>query len=156
MICPSCEKTVSDSASFCSCCGTRLLSTDAVIKKAPVVAASKSSRIEAKAPSFQPTNQTDNNNVTIKYRSRWMLVFIYWIGGFFGLHDRWLGYPANLSNGILNYLGNFFAIFTPGGWMKFIVFIFKYVAGYFTIIGGKSYSMDAFGNPVVYFKPHKQ
>jgi len=146
MICKNCGNIVIKTESRCRSCGAAILPDE--IQKS----LDRQSSFEFPVESI---GEYSNAVQTKKfYRSRWALLFVYWIGGAFGLHYVWMGDAEAAKNTFEKVIKDFLGCFILVGIIPFTIDVMKYLIEFFAIIFGK-FKTDAQGNPIVWFKSGK-
>ncbi len=142
MVCKNCGNIVVKTERCCKICGEPFF-PDEIDKLLE-------NNIEEDEPTPAPVS------VPLKkyYRSRWMLLFLFWIGGYFGLHCVWLGDSEGAWYRFRKSIKHILFCFIGIGIPFFIFDILSYIYNFFAIIFGK-YKTDCNRNPIVWFKSGK-
>ncbi|MDE6020699.1 MAG: hypothetical protein K2H01_06870 [Ruminococcus sp.] len=89
-----------------------------------------------------------------KYRSRLMLVFLFWLGGYAGLHHLWMGNKELALDEAKNFFKHVLMSMIVIGIPLMLMDMCKYLVNMIAVIFGK-YETDYYGNPIVWIKAGK-
>ncbi len=144
----------------CKNCGNIILKTDSVCKVCGAVilpeSIAKSYETQAKLENTvnSITTEVNKNFYKKRYRSRFALLFLFWIGGFLGLHHAWMGDHEAAIKQLKSVASHFLKCFIAIGIILLMIDVVVYLVDFVAIIFGK-YKEDALGNPIVWFKAGK-
>ncbi len=143
MVCKNCGNIIVKTDNHCRVCG------EAVLPETIAKSIESQEVIEEKINSF--IGGFTNVQVKRRYRSRWMLLLVFWIGGYIGLHYAWMGDADSAWAECKKIIKHFCLCFVLIGIPFLIIDMLIFCVNFFLIIFGK-YSTDANGNPIVWFK----
>lgn len=148
MVCKNCGNIVVKTDQHCKICGEPIL-PDAISKS-----------LEKQARSAERIDYLTDKIVSVqvpqkrRYRSRWLLLLVYWVGGYLGLHFAWMGDSESAWNECKKVIKHFLLCFVGIGIIFIMIDLVVYTINFFAIIFGK-YKTDYSGNPIVWFKVGK-
>lgn len=148
MVCKNCGNIVVKTDQHCKVCGEPIL-PDAISKSLE-----KQERTAERIDYL--TDRLTNVQAPQKrrYRSRWLLLLVYWIGGYLGLHYAWMGDSDSAWNECKKAIKHFLLCFVGVGIIFVVIDLVIYTINFFAIMFGK-YKTDYSGNPIVWFKAGK-
>lgn len=146
MVCKKCGNIIVKTDHHCKVCGEPIL-PDAIAKSLE-----RQEVVEEKVTNF--ITNVSNVQVKRRYRSRWMLLLVFWIGGYIGLHYAWMGDSDSAWNELKKFVKHFCLCFVGVGIPLLMIDILIFCVNFFLVIFGK-YNTDVNGNPIVWFKMGK-
>lgn len=149
MVCKNCGNIVVKTDQHCKICGEPIL-PDAISKSLE-----KQERMAEKVDYLtDKLNSSQTKPQKMRYRSRLMLLLVFWIGGYLGLHYAWMGDSDSAWNECKKAIKHFFLCFVGIGIIFVMIDLVIYTINFFAIMFGK-YKTDYSGNPIVWFKVRK-
>lgn len=146
MVCKNCGNIVVKTDNHCRVCG------EAILPETIAKSIERQEVVEEKVNSFM--GGVTNVQVKRRYRSRWILLLIFWIGGYLGLHYAWMGDSDSALTEFKKFIKHFLLCFVGIGIPFLIIDMIIFCVNFFLVIFGK-YSTDINGNPIVWFKVGK-